>query len=314
MKKLLILIACLFLITGCKDVKLANGENAVVTFKDGAISSQDLYESLKKQYGGIEITNVIDKYLLNKTYKTDSEETKTIEQQIKTIKEAAKNSGTTFKNYLNLYYGLSDEDALEEYLTLNYKRNKYVEDYAKENVSDKQIQEYYDEYIYGDIEASQILITVDVKESATDEEKSEAENKALESANNIIKELKDGADFAELAKKYSKDEATKSNGGSLGKVNDGDIADEALEALRNLKDGSYTTTPVKSSYGYHILYRTSMDEKKPLEDVKETIIEKVAKEMTKEDGYAAKALVALREKNEMKFIDTDLEKHYESGK
>lgn len=314
MKKLLILIACLFLITGCKDVKLANGENAVVTFKDGAISSQDLYESLKKQYGGIEITNVIDKYLLNKTYKTDSEETKTIEQQIKTIKEAAKNSGTTFKNYLNLYYGLSDEDALEEYLTLNYKRNKYVEDYAKENVSDKQIQEYYDEYIYGDIEASQILITVDVKESATDEEKSEAENKALESANNIIKELKDGADFAELAKKYSKDEATKSNGGSLGKVNDGDIADEALEALRNLKDGSYTTTPVKSSYGYHILYRTSMDEKKPVEDVKETIIEKVAKEMTEEDGYAAKALVALREKNEMKFIDTDLEKHYESGK
>lgn len=314
MKKLLILIACLFLITGCKDVKLANGENAVVTFKDGAISSQDLYESLKKQYGGIEITNVIDKYLLNKTYKTDSEETKTIEQQIKTIKEAAKNSGTTFKNYLNLYYGLSDEDALEEYLTLNYKRNKYVEDYAKENVSDKQIQEYYDEYIYGDIEASQILITVDVKESATDEEKSEAENKALESANNIIKELKDGADFAELAKKYSKDEATKSNGGSLGKVNDGDIADEALEALRNLKDGSYTTTPVKSSYGYHILYRTSMDEKKPLEDVKETIIEKVAKEMTEENGYAAKALVALREKNEMKFIDTDLEKHYESGK
>ena len=314
MKKLLILIACLFLITGCKDVKLANGENAVVTFKEGAISSQDLYDSLKKQYGGIEIANVIDKYLLTKTYETDEEETKTIEQQIKSIKENAKNSGTTFKNYLNLYYGLSDEDALKEYLTLNYKRTKYVEDYAKENVSDKQLKEYYESYIYGDVEASQILITVDVKESATDEEKSEAENKALESAKNIIKELKDGADFAELAKKYSKDEATKSNGGSLGKVNDGDIAEEALEALRNLKDGTYTTTPVKSSYGYHILYRTGMDEKKPLEDVKEKIIEKVAKEMTQEDGFAAKALVALREKNEMKFIDTYLEEQYNSGK
>ena len=100
-KKLLILIACLFLITGCKDVKLANGENAVVTFKDGAISSQDLYDSLKKQYGGVEITNVIDKYLLSKTYKTTDEETEYVKDTIKTIKQNAKSSGATFETYIN---------------------------------------------------------------------------------------------------------------------------------------------------------------------------------------------------------------------
>ena len=214
--------------------------------------------------------------------------------------------------YIQMYYGLSSEDALESYLTLNHKKDKYALDYAKENVSEKQIKEYYDGYIYGDVEASQILLTIDVKSDASEEEKTEAENKALEKANSIISELNNGADFAELAKKYSKDQTSASNGGSLGKVNTGDIADEALEALRKLEDGKYTTTAIKSSDGYHILYRTSMDEKPSLEDSKEKIIDAVAEEMSKESGYAAKAMKALREKNEMKFVDTDLEKQFES--
>ncbi len=314
MKKLLIVFACLLLITGCKDVKLKNGENAVVTFKEGGISSQDLYESVKKKYGGIEITNVIDSYLLNKKYKTDAKETDYVKQTIKTIKKNAEDSGASLDTYVSMYYGLSDADALEEYLTLNYKRNLYVEDYAKETVSEKQINDYYEQSIYGDVEASQILILVDAKDDATDEKKQEAENKALDKAKNIIKELKEGKDFAELAKKYSKDQNSASNGGSLGKVNTGDIADAALDELRKLKDGTYSTTPIKSDEGYHILYRTSMDDKPALKDVKDKIIETVGKEMAQEDGFSAKALKALREKNEMKFVDTNLEKQYESGK
>ena len=64
-KKILILIACLLLVTGCKDVKLKNGENAIVTFEEGGISSDDLYNKLKAQYGGEAITNLIDEYLLD---------------------------------------------------------------------------------------------------------------------------------------------------------------------------------------------------------------------------------------------------------
>lgn len=314
MKKTIVILACLLLITGCKDVQLKNGENAVVTFKEGGISSQDLYESLKKKYGGIEITNVIDSYLLNKKYKTDDKTKEYVKQTIKTIKKSAEDAGTTLNNYISMYYGLSDSDALEEYLTLNYKRNLFVEDYAKENVSEKQIKDYYEQKIYGDVEASQILILVDAKSDASEEEKTEAENKALDKAKNIIKELDEGKDFAELAKKYSKDQNSASNGGSLGKVNDGDIADAALDELRKLKDGTYSKTPIKSDEGYHILYRTKMEEKPKLDKVKDEIIKNVGAEMAKEEGYSAKALKALREDNEMKFVDTSLEKQYESGK
>ena len=309
-KKILILIACLLLVTGCKDVKLKNGENAIVTFEEGGISSDDLYNKLKAQYGGEAITNLIDEYLLDKKYDETTEENDYIKNMIKSLKDAAKEAGTDLDTYISAYYGIKDEDSLKDYLRLSYRRDLWKTDYAKETVTDKQIKEYYEGYIYGDIEASQILITIDTKADATDDEKKKAENAALDKAKEVIKKLKAGEDFAKLAKEYSKDATSSENGGSLGKVNDGDLAEEALSALRNLKDGSYTTTPVKSAYGYHILYRTSAEEKPALDDVKEDIITKVGEEIASADGFLQTALKALREKNNMKFVDTTLEKEF----
>ena len=41
-----------------------------------------------------------------------------------------------------------------------------------------------------------------------------------------------------------------------------------------MKDGSYSTTPIKSAQGYHIVYRTSQDEKPELnEELTKTITE-----------------------------------------
>ena len=313
-KKLLIGLACLLLVCGCKDVKLTDGKNAIVTFKEGGISSDELFSALKDKYGADVLVNLIDKSLLDKKYEKTTEETNYVNQTMKTLKDAASEAKVDLTTYISAYYGIKDEDELKEYLSLNFKRNKWVEDYAVTTVTDKQVNQYYEKEVYGDIEASQILITIDADSDASDEDKTKAENKAQDTARNIIKELQAGKDFAELAKKYSKDQTSAENGGSLGKVNDGDLADEALEALRNLKDGSYTTSPVKSSYGYHILYRKSQDAKPELNDeLTKTIKEKVGKEISEEDGFNTKALKALREENEMKIIDTDLKNKLESG-
>ncbi len=313
-KKILIIIACLLFISGCKDVKLENGENAIVTFKEGAISSQDLYSLLKKRYGGDVITDLIDSYLLNKKYETTSEEKEYISQGVKTVKKLAESANTTLETYIKLYYGLTSEEDLEDYLSLNYKRSLYAEEYAKSIVSEKQIKDYYNNYVYGDVEASQILITVDASSTATDEEKTKAEETALNTAKEVIAKLNSGADFATLAKQYSKDQNSANNGGSLGKVNTGDLADEALAALRELKDGSYTKSPVKASDGYHILYRKSIDAKPELtEDLTNEIKSIIGQELQATDGFSAKALKALREQNEMKFVDTYLEKAYENA-
>ncbi|MDD6272319.1 MAG: peptidylprolyl isomerase [bacterium] len=309
-KKLLITFCTLLLVSGCKDVKLNNGENAVVTFKEGGISSNELYKSLKDVYGGEKIMDLIDAYLLKDLYKETQDEKTYVKQTIKSVKENASSMGVDLNLYLSYYYGVADEDAFKDYLSLNYKRDLWKNDYAKEIVTDKQIEEYYDSEVYGDIDASMILITIDAN-SDDEDAKKEAENKALDKAKDIIAKLKDGEDFASLAKKNSEDESTAANGGSLGFVNSDDVNSEVWSALLNMKDGNYSSEPVKSSKGYYVLYRTSQKDKPELDDkLKETIIEKVAEEMASETGFSIKAQKALREKNEMKFIDTDLEKSY----
>ena len=311
-KKLFFVLACVFLLAGCNNVKLTNGENAVVTFTEGGISSDELYNSLKESYGAERLMNLIDSKLLNEKYETSTEEKSYINQTVKTTKEAAKKVNANFDLYLAYYYGLKNESEFRDYLSLNYKRNLWAEEYAEETVTDKQIKEYYETEVVGDIDASHILITVDTKDNATEEEKKTAEQKAYDKAKDIIEKLKKGEDFSKLAKEYSKDSTTASKGGSLGKINKDDYADEVFEALKNLKDGSYSTSPVKSSYGYHIVYRTSQDKKAELNDeLTKEIKTTIGKEIADESGFSVKALKALREKNNMKFEDTELEKEFE---
>ena len=143
-KKILILVVCLLLVAGCKDVKLKNGENAVVTFEEGGISSDDLYKELKNLYGAETVTNLIDKYLLDKKYDETREEKDYVKQMVKSLEDAAKSAGTDLNTYISVYYGLKDKDALNDYLTLGYRRDLWKTDYAKETVTDKQIKEYYE--------------------------------------------------------------------------------------------------------------------------------------------------------------------------
>lgn len=309
-KKLLLGLVTVLLITGCKDVKLSNGENAIVTFNEGGISSDDLYKELKNTYGAEKLVDLVDNYLLNKLYEKNDEENSYVNQSVKSIKNAAKEAGADLNLYLTYYYGLSDEDALRNYLRLSYKRDKWISDYAKETVTEKQINEYYEGYVYGDVEASQILITIDAKSDDNEDAKKAAEEKALNTAKDIIAKLKKGEDFSTLAKEYSKDASTANNGGSLGKVNSDDVSSEVFDALISMKDNTYSLIPVKSSYGYHILFRKSQDAKPSLESVKDDVISKVAETNKKADGFSVKALTALREKYEMKIIDTDLEKAF----
>ena len=311
-KKIFFVLACVFLLAGCNNVKLTNGENAVVTFTEGGISSDELYNSLKESYGAERLMNLIDSKLLNEKYETTTEEKSYINQTVKSTKEAAKKVNADFNLYLTYYYGLKNESEFRDYLSLNYKRSLWAKEYAEETVTEKQIKEYYETEVVGDIDASHILITVDTKDGATEEEKKSAEQKAYDKAKEIIEKLKKGEDFSKLAKEYSKDSTTASKGGSLGKINKGDYADEVFEALKNLKDGSYSTSPVKSSYGYHIVYRTSQDKKAELNDeLTKEIKTTIGKEIADESGFSVKALKALREKNNMKFEDTELEKEFE---
>ncbi|HEX32747.1 MAG TPA: hypothetical protein ENF88_03525, partial [Candidatus Acetothermia bacterium] len=74
----------------------------------------------------------------------------------------------------------------------------------------------------------------------------------LDTANKVLDELKNGADFAQLAKKYSTDTGTKDKGGDLGWFGRGRMVKEFEDAAFSLKVGEISQ-PVKTQYGYHII-------------------------------------------------------------
>ena len=80
----------------------------------------------------------------------------------------------------------------------------------------------------------------------------------------IVKQLKDGADFAELAKKLSTDTGSKESGGDLGWFSKGKMVKEFEDAAFALEVGQISD-PVKSKFGYHII-QVLGHENRPLDE------------------------------------------------
>ena len=314
MKKKIILVSLIALtLCGCGKVsKLKNGENAVVSFEGlDSISVDSLYDNMKDRYAVTILIDMIDKEILFKEYADKEDDAKKYAED--TVKSLQKNydSEEELLNAIQSYYGYNSLKEFKEYIKLNYYRDLATTDYAKKQITDKQIENYYETETVGDIEANHILITVDVKDDATDEEKTKAEEKAKKKAEEVIEKLNNGEDFATLAKEYSKDDATKDKGGALGKFNKGEM-DEAFEtAAYALKVNEYTKEPVKSSYGYHIIKKTKEYDKKELKDVKDSIIETLANELTTNDKtISITAIGELRKEKGMNIEDSELKSSY----
>jgi foldase protein PrsA len=316
-KKLICILAVLLLVTSCGKVpKLKNGDEAVVTMKDGDISVEKLYSEMKEKYALDMLITKIDTAILNNVYKTDDEEKNYIDKQLETIKyyyeTYYKSQYKSFQEYLT-QNGVESEDELKENIRLTYKRNKAVKDYVKSIITDKEIEKYYDEEIFGDISASHILIKPEYDDNASDEEKKESEKKALKEAKEVIAKLKKGEDFAELAKEYSDDSSNSKSGGKLADFNHGQMVEAFEDAAKELKVGSYTTTPVKTEFGYHIILKTAQKDKPALKEVKDDIISDLTDEKLKDDStLEVTALVELRKKHKVEIQDKDIKKLYEA--
>lgn len=95
---------------------------------------------------------------------------------------------------------------------------------------------------------------------------------ARQKAEDVLKQLKSGTNFSDLAKKFSEDTASAKNGGSLDWIQRGRTVPEFEKVAFSLAPGS-TSDVVQSSYGFHIIH---VDEKqdahlKTLAEVKDQI-------------------------------------------
>ncbi len=318
-RKFIVLGLCTLMACGCGKTipTLENGEEAVVTFENGEkISINDLYNNVKNNYALSSLINMIDKKILESKYSDLIDEANKYADSL--IKSYEETYGDQLLSLIQYQYGYQTIDAFKDYVYLNYFQNEAIEDYAKAQITDKEIQKYYDDKVYGDILVNHILITSKASDDATDEEKKAAEDEAKNKVNEIIEELKKSDNvketFTKLASENSEDESTKNEGGSLGYINDGTLSskyDELLKAATELKNGEFSTTVITTELGYHVIYREDSKEKASLDEVKDSIIEKLANELLSNDGtISVKALQNMRKEAGVDIIDSELQNQY----
>ena len=145
---------------------------------------------------------------------------------------------------------------------------------AKVTIPPADVERYYNNNIeqYStpeQVRASHILFKTDGKDDAAVKAKAE----------DVLKQARAGADFAELAKKYSEDDASAKNGGDLDYFGKGRMVPEFDQAVFAMQPGQISDL-VKTQYGYHIIKLT--DKKagttRSLADVRQQITDQLAYE------------------------------------
>ena len=315
-------LASMTLLSGCgaKTIPtLENGDQAVVTFNENAkISVNDFYNQMKDKYGTEVILNMIDKMILEKKYADSTEEAHKNADSVMSQLESS--YGDKLLSAIQTYTGYQTLDEYKDYVYLSYLQNKAAEDYAKDNIGEKDIKKYYNDEIKPDIKVSHILISVNYASDASNDDKTKAKNEAKAKAQEALDKLK-AADkskiadtFSELAKEYSNDDSSKDDGGSLGFINTdtlGSNYNNLVTEAYKLKDGEYSSNIVETELGYHLVYRTETKEKAKLDDVRDKIIDALVSDYLSENQEAyIKSMQAVRKEYGMNIIDDDLNTNY----
>lgn len=115
-------------------------------------------------------------------------------------------------------------------------------------VDEASLQQAYDDYQQSFI-ADETRATRHILLSTTGDE---SDSDQLAKAQDLVVQLRDGADFEELAKNESDDPSSAANGGLLGDVERGQMVAEFEAATFSLEPG-VISEPVKSQFGYHII-------------------------------------------------------------
>lgn len=284
---------------------LKDGTQPIATLNEETITADDLYENMKSYYSVNVLLNKIDDIILSKKYK----ETDEMNEEIKSTAEYyysmyEKQAGYTKEQFLS-EYGFASEDSFLDNLRLDYRRNKYYEEYVLSLITDKEVEKYYKDDVFGDVDSKHILVSV-----AKDGEKGLSDEEAKKLANEIIKKLDSGTSWDDVVKEY-KDQITSEDLGY--NAFNASLESAYLKECKDLKVGTYSKSPVLTSYGYHIVYKKAQKDKPELDSVKDDVKDILAKEKKENDtNLYYKALIKLRADSKLEFNDTKLKDEYKA--
>jgi len=215
----------------------------VATVEGEKITKDELYDVLVKNQGQEAMALLIEKKLVALEMKEGklSVSDKEIDAEYATYVEgnggeeaflaALQQSGMTEKVFKeNIVQFLSLQKLMEPRIKITDEEMKAFFEENKEAMAEP-----------AEVEASHILV--------------EDEKKAKE----VAKKLKDGGEFAKLAKEYSTDKSNAENGGELGFFTADKMVPEFSEAAFAMKPGEISD-PVETSHGFHIILVTDKKE------------------------------------------------------
>ncbi|PHB26428.1 peptidylprolyl isomerase [Bacillus pseudomycoides] len=249
-----------------------DNSEAIATSKVSTITKGDFDKQLKERYGKDMLYEMMAQDIMTKKYKVSDDEVD------KEFKKAKDQFGDQFKTVLESNR-LKDEDDFKNQIRFKLAMNEAI----KKSITDKDVKANYKP----EIKASHILIN---------DEKT---------ANDIKKQLDEGASFEELAKQQSQDPGSKENGGDLGYFGPGKMVPEFEEAAYKLNVGEISK-PIKSSQGYHIIKLTDKKELKPYDEVKDSIRKNLEEKLLADQTTGQKILLDEFKKADIKVKDSDL--------
>ena len=166
---------------------------------------------------------------------------------------------------------------------IKFEPNAWV---SKVEIADDEIQAYYDDHPNEfqnpkTVEARHILIEVD---QDADPEKVAVAKSRVE---DILKKVKEGQDFAELAKQYSEG-PSKDKGGYLGTFKRDAMVKPFADKAFSMKPGD-VSEPVRTRFGWHLIKVEKVNEASttPLSEARDDIYKKLADEHAKRLAYDA---------------------------
>jgi len=199
-----------------------------------------------------------------------------------------------------------DFEAQKDYRTkgMAYERLLVAKKGAEIGVSEEEVKKYYEENptefeVAEQVQASHILISTKPTDPNADPNEVKAQAKAK--ADELLKQLKDGGDFAALAKEHSSC-PSKDRGGDLGQFTRGRMVKPFEEAAFALKTGELSDV-VETQFGYHIIKVTEHTDASTtsFEDARDGIMEKLARQKRSEVMKAY--LQSLRDSAKIVFAD-----------
>lgn len=259
-----------FVLSQTRKIHLSDGKQVIASIDDYDVTAEEVFEAMKEYYGTTTLTNIIDELIADREIEETEELIEETQEEVDSLRSQYETYGYDFAEVLTSY-GYANEAALRNEILIDLKKEEVVKNYLKAELTEEEIEDYYDNEITDQYTVKHILISAD----STD---ADAMAEAKSTAEEVIQQLQNGEEWATLVEEYSDDTSTVSTEGLIENFMKGDVVDSFYEASSNLEDGTYTMEPVESEYGYHIIYRISKQEKEALELIKEEVMDAIVTE------------------------------------